>query len=233
MAYYIDFNELSLESFKIKLKNSDLVPSRQILIPGIENNFVILESAGFKNITSLLNSLKKKSSLQELALETGINEEYLVILSREIRSWLPKPEKLTDFKDIPPLFLQNLKEMGIENTFHLWKTGLTPLDRESLSIQSGVPYDQITGLVCLSDLCRVRWVNYSFAQILDMAGIKTAEQLSQQDYESLHRKVVHLNELHQWYKAKIGKNDFSLVIKAASELSFDLILETFQRKDNN
>jgi len=226
MSYHINYSLVSLDQFKEKLEKTELVPSRQVLHQETDQIFEVLSAFGFGTVQDLLTQIKNKKKLKSLAQATAIDEHYLTILSREIRSTLPKAEKLADLKGFEPEIFEILKENGFNNTKQLWEAGLKNTDRERISLQSQIEVPTINKLVCLSDLCRVRWVNNTFSHILWMAEIKTAQDLSTQDYMPLYHKVVDLNNKHQWYKAKIGKNDFKLVINAAKELSFDLEIES-------
>ena len=97
MPYSIDYHIVSLTDFKLTLKEEDPVPSRKLFTENINEHFNTLQSLGFETIGHLLPELKKKSTFNDLVDRSGINENYLVILSREIRSRIPRPEKLVDF----------------------------------------------------------------------------------------------------------------------------------------
>jgi hypothetical protein len=222
MGYHIDFSKVSLEEFKTYLVAEDLVPSRKLLSYELDKQFKHLENQGFENVASLLTFLKNKKKMADLSHSSALEEKYLVILSREIRSWLPKPEKLMDFTFFSAEWKVQMEALNITHTKKLWNNGLTKKDRQKLAQLSQIPLDTITQWVCLADLCRVRWVNPNFAEILYKSGVFIAQQLALEDYRKLHEKVLALNDIHHWYKAKIGQNDFRLVVKAANKLSFDL-----------
>lgn len=222
MAYYVDFSQVSLDQFKKYLKADELVPSRQLLLNDLPSNFNKLKAQGFDNIASILLTLKNKNKFKALAKTSEIEENYLLILSREIRSWLPKSEKISDFTAFDENTIHSLFEAGYKNTKLLWEAGLTPQMRKIIATNTKTKLEDIDKLVCLSDLCRVRWVNSTFSQMLWMANVRSAKELALTEYPELHTYMVALNKKHQWYKGNIGLNDFRLVKQAAKRLSFDL-----------
>lgn len=224
MCYHIDYSKISLSDFKDTLSEKNLVPSRKLLIKGIDNIFEILESLDYDSVDKLLTTLKNKKGIGRLAEQSGIDENYLTILSREIRSRIPKPEKLSDFTGFDEKMIARLVEAGYKNTRSLWEAGLNPTDREIMAKETGTLPEEITKLVCHADLCRVRWVNTTFSEMLWMAGVTCTRELAKWGHFDLHRIVVALNKEHQWYKGQIGLNDFRLVKLAAGQLSFDLKL---------
>jgi hypothetical protein len=224
MPYSIDFKQVTLEELKTTLTKENLVPSRILLIGQIDKKFQVLNSLGFDSVAKLLMALKSKKTFSLLVEQSGIDENYLTILSREIRSRIPKPEKLSDFTGFDEKMIARLVEAGYKNTCLLWEAGLTSAERKILAKATNTLPEVITKLVCHADLCRVRWVNTTFSQMLWMAGVTCARNLAERDHVDLHRIIVELNKKHQWYKGQIGLNDFRLVKLAAGQLSFDLKL---------
>ena len=223
MPYHIDYSAIELEKFKQKLKKSDLVPSRRLLQDNTDEHFRKIAACSVKTAEELLNKIKTKSKISTFSYESGIEEEYLTILSREIRSTIPKPIKLTEFYELDPSLSGKLKEMGITNSKQLWEIAI---DQEGYGelVKSLGDEESLKKLILLCDLARVRWVNHTFAIILHKASVFNVHQLQQADYIALHAKVTELNRKHEWYKASIGLNDFKLVIEAARDLSVELEL---------
>jgi hypothetical protein len=222
MPYHIDYSLVPIAKYREKILSTDLVPSRKLLKRNIKEVFNCFMDLGIINTAQLLHHLKHKDRLAELALESGIDENYLTILGRELRSSLPRPERWLDFKDINYKIKETLLESGIKNTKHFWEKSLTPKMRIKLSEKTGLDMIIIEKLARLSDLCRVRWVNHTFAEILWKAGVRSVAELCNQDFEQLHTTVVELNSIYKWYNAHIGKNDFKLIISAARDLSIEM-----------
>ncbi len=89
MGYYIDLEKISTDKYKEILKSADLLPSRMILKEDINKNFDILKNQTVKNLDELLKILKNKKKLQDFSIQSGLNENYLTILVREIKSYRP------------------------------------------------------------------------------------------------------------------------------------------------
>ena len=222
MPYHIDYSGTSLDTMKKKLIDGHLVPSRKLLLIRIDQNFNALKNAGLTTVEALLARMRSKKKLAQLALETGITEQYLTILNREIRSTLPKIPKISEFPEIDPELVRQLKDQGIDNAKQLWERCQGSQGRSALAALTGIDLTAIESIVTVADLCRVRWVNPNFARMLQMAGIRDARALATADPIDLHARVNELNALHGWFRGKIGANDFRLVVRAAQDLSHDL-----------
>ena len=121
MRYSIDTDRISLTDLKKRIEETDLVPSRQPLLDGIEQKFHALESRGITTFSCLRDELKNKKRMETLSIKTGISVEYLVLLRREIESYLPKPFPLTEFDWLPQNEIAKLGAMGIRNTEELYE----------------------------------------------------------------------------------------------------------------
>lgn len=222
MPYHIDYSLLPIEDYKLRLISSELVPSRRLIKDNIDLVFSNLKQLGLENTGQLLYQVKNKNRLAALALESGIDEAYLTILGRELRSTIPRAEKWLAFKEIDHEIKEKLIATGIKNTKQYWEKSLTPDTREILAEELVIKREIVDKLARLSDLCRVRWVNHTFAEILWKANVRSVEQLCAADYKKLHSMVVDLNNIYKWYNAHIGKNDFNLIIAAARDLSIEM-----------
>ena len=93
MKYCLDLERLSLEEYKILLIQQDLLPGRRVLWENMDTNFASFESSHIKTVGQLKKSLSTPLKIAVLSSESGISEDYLVILRREIGSLDQKPSR--------------------------------------------------------------------------------------------------------------------------------------------
>ena len=222
MGYYIDLQAKSLAEYKNDLITGYLPPSRMMLKNDIDKYFERLGYQGIDNAGTLYEALKTKSRIALLASKSAVPAEYLVILSREIRSLVKRPVGLDCFNSIEKDTLQKLYKIGIKNTKDIYDRGLSKKGRTELAELSGIDEEEILRIVRLADLSRIRWVNHTFAQMLLELGFFSAKRVSKADHEKLHRLVNELNEHKGIFKGSVGLNDIRICIKAALNLKHEL-----------
>ncbi len=225
MGYYIDLTKISLNKYKEILKSADLLPGRIILKDNLDSNFEVLESEGIKNVDEILRVLKNKKCIRDFALNSELEEEYLTILVREIKSYQPKPNKLKDFPGVSETDAVKLEGIQIKNTVQLFDKVTTKLKRDEISKQTGVDEVELLRITKLTDLSRIRWVNHTFAFVLFEAGYDTVAKVANADSEKLYHDVKLLNKERNLYNAHIGLHDMKLCIEAAKDVSLDIYYE--------
>ena len=223
MAYYINLNNITLDDYQSILQAADLLPSRRVLQENTEEAFGVLKVQGLATLAELQAALKTKPKLQQFAKESGLDEEYLTILIREVNSLQPKPNKLADFPETPAEVAEKLAEIGIKHTLHLYERVLTPADRTALAAEIGVDEGAILRLAKLTDLSRIRWVNHTFAYVLLEAGYDTSAKVAQADPAQLYADVKALNEAREIYKGQIGLHDMVLCVNAAKDVPQEMV----------
>ena len=222
MGFYIDLSNITLEDLKDHLKGADLLPSRQMLKDDINKHFKKLKKAGVQNTEEILKCCPSKKKFKRFKDEFGLDEEYLTILIREIKSYRQKPIKLSDFNILSKDSLAKLESKGIKNALHFYMRSLDPKARLNLAIKTGIPIKNILKLTHLVDLSRVRWINQTFAHMLYDAGYDSAKKLAKSDYEKLHKELRMLNKKNKYFKGNIGKHDIKLCVEAAQKISADV-----------
>lgn len=230
MGFYIDLSRISLDEYKEKLKASDLLPSRMVLKDVIDDNFHLIQDQHIQNVEELLNRLKTKIKCQEFAKQSGVDETYLTILVREIKSYRQKPVAIKDFPGINEATVSRLAEIGIKNTLQLFDKILTPQSRLELSSQTAIPEIEILTLAKLTDLSRIRWVNHTFAYVLLEAGYETSQKVARANYNELYEEVKKLNAERAIYKGHIGLHDMKLCVEAAKDVSFDIAFNVVEKR---
>ncbi|BDZ69883.1 DUF4332 domain-containing protein [Methanobacterium petrolearium] len=192
--YHIDLEKFPLNRFKKELSESELIPSRKILKEKINERFEILENNGIGNLQDLKVSLKTPKKTREFAGKSGLPEDYLLILRREVNSYTPNPVNLEKFPGVEKETVNKLKSVGIKNTAHLFKKVKTPEDRIKLAAELEIPEEEILELAKLTDLSRIKWVGPVSARIFLDSGIDTVEKVSEADAGSFYKKLVELNQ---------------------------------------
>lgn len=222
MGYYIDLRQLDLESYKTRLLSAYLPPSRMILKEQMNERFSYFGNIGIKNVAELIQLLNKKDKIAELSKVSCFSEEYLVILLRELTSIHPKPNKIEDFIDVSYETIEKLKKTGIKNSEQLYSRVLKTSDRLKLSEMTGIHIDEILKLAKLCDLSRIKYVGVTFAHILYVLGIDTAEKASRSDPVELLARISQLNKDQNIFKGQIGINDIRIFVNSAKEVSLDI-----------
>lgn len=222
MGYYIDLKNISIDKYKEILKSAVLIPSWSVIERDIDKNFDIIKNHKVSNLDELLLALKDKDKIHEFSKQTGLQEDYLVILKRVVNGYRQKPNAIKDFTCVTEDTVVKLEKAGIKDTLRLYDNILTDKRREALSNETGISKDEMLKLAKLTDLSRIRWVNHTFAYVLLEAGYDSAEKVANADYQELYYAVKKLNEERKIYNAHIGVRDMKMVVEAAKELKFEI-----------
>ena len=212
--YHIDVEKYSLEKFKNNLKSRDLIPSRVSLKDDLDERFEILEINGISNIKELIEALKTKPKIESFSKQTGLSTEYLTLLRREAKSYLPNPIRLDKFSGIPAEYVTNLEIAGITNSRQLFNEAKSKEQRKQLSQITECPIDILTELVCLSDLSRAYGVGPVFARMIYDVGIETIEAFT----ELTANDFIRIYEEKTRKKADFGAHEIQFSLELAKEL---------------
>lgn len=213
--YHIDLEGYSLNKFKRNLRSRDMIPSRVILKDELDERFENLETHGITNLKELTEALKTKQKIELFAKETGLTIEYLTLLNREAKSYLPSPVRLDRFAGIPTEYLGKLDAVGIKNSRHMFYQGKDKKQRERLSQTTGVPIEILNELVCLSDLSRVYGVGPVFARMIYDVGIKSIKAFIKHTAEDF----IRIYEEQTQKKADFGVGEIQFSLDLAKELA--------------
>jgi len=212
--YHINIEKYSLQKFKNNLKSRDMIPSRVSLKEELDERFKILEVSGVRNLKELIEKLKTKPKIELLAKETGLSIEYLTLLKREAKSYLPNPVRLDKFSGIPAKYIKSLEVEGIKNSRHLFNQAKNKTEREELSKKTGIPIEILNELVCLSDLARVYGVGPVFARMIYDVGVKTIKDFVKNTAE----EFIRIYEEKEQKKADFGVGEIQFSLELAKEL---------------
>jgi hypothetical protein len=217
--YYINFKEFSLERFKHILESEEVMPARQILKEDINERFEVLVSMGIQNLSDLITALSTKKKIAPFSKKSGLPAEYLIILRREARSYIPKPVYLREIPGVDKEDVKKLAAFGITHSKHLFEHGQTKEKREALSAATGVPMESLLELVKLSDLARVRGIGAAFTRLFYESGADTIDKLSRWVPETLFQTAHEVNREKKITKVIPPLKDFKQYVVMAKDLA--------------
>jgi nucleotidyltransferase/DNA polymerase involved in DNA repair len=212
--YYIDLEKYDLQKFKKSIQNRDMIPSRVILKEKIEERFQLLKSIGIENLKDLIDELKTKQNIEVFSKKSTLSIEYLTILNREAKSYLPSPIPLKKFTGINTGDILKLEEIGIKNSKQLFNKAKTKDEIKRLSEVTGIAIERIKELVSLSDLSRLYGVGPVFARMIYDVGIKSVKVFIKHS----PAEFIEIYENETRKKADFGVNDIKFSIELAKEL---------------
>ncbi len=216
--YHIDLKSISLFEYEEELERTELIASRRIIKEGLKERFAVMREYGVENLDDLMTVLKTPVKMKTFSMKTGLPEEYLVILKREIASNQPKPINLNEFPGISKTAVEQLEKLKIRNTIQLYDHIKTESARSMLCDKTGIPYDEILELAKLTDVARIKWVGANFARLLVDSECDTVDKVTKADYQELYGALMIINEKKNYFKGKFGLNDMKLCVAAAKNV---------------
>lgn len=202
MSYNLDLSNLLLEDYKELLNNQNLLPGRRMLWQNIDNNFEVIGQQGITNIAQLKKQLATPQKIAAFATDTGIAEDYLLMLRREIGSMEQKPVPIASFPALDVAIISDLHSRGIKNSKDYWKSGFSDTGE----------------LFCLCDLVRINGVGAVAAKAFYEAGYRSVAEVACADAAAMLQRVSEVNDAKHYYKAKLGEKDMQFCIDFASLL---------------
>jgi hypothetical protein len=216
--YHLSLEGFSLERFRSDLESTEMLPGRTILQEDIPGRFAALEAMGIGNLKDLVAALSTKKKLRRFSEASGLPVEYLVILGRQARSYVPK---LVYFRDIPgvdPEQVRRLSEVGIQHSKHLFDRGATLEDRAALAEETGIPAGDLLELVSLSDLARVGGMGPVFVRLFYESGVDSLATLAGWSPEVLFGRLHAVNRERSLSHVVPSLKDVTNYVEKAREL---------------
>lgn len=214
MGYDIAESEYDLARIEQRITNTDLTPAIEPIRKDIHENLSRLEPCGVKDLGGLRRLLKDKKKLASVSARSGIAEDVLVLLRREIEGWFAEPVKLKDIAWLDPGIVDALARCDIFTSKDAYERLTADHQRGEIGQKSGVEQPVLEYVYQLSSLSRIRWVSPSVARVLIELGYD-AEALKQADAGRLAKEIETLNGQQQYYKGKIGERDVARLIREA------------------
>lgn len=206
-SYYIDLKTYPLARYRDILKSMEMIPSRKILHEDIDRRFDLLMREGIDNLQRLSEQLKNPKSIHILAATTGIPQEFLEILKRELSGLRRPPSPLKDFPGIDPAVITKLESAGLKNTMQFFEAAQTRDGRMKIAEQCGIDYPVILELAKLSGLSRLYGVGPVFARMLFDSGTDTVSKIADADPHALYEKLMKMNDEKEYTRIKFREKD--------------------------
>ena len=202
MNYNLDLERLSVQEYRELLKKQNLLPGRRLLWQNIEQNFALIEGQNIKTIAELRKRLSTSVKIAAFARASGISEDYLVVLKREIGSLEQKPIALASFPGINPSLIAQLNQAGLKTTKDYFEYRQAESDE----------------LFCLCNLVRINGVGSAAARTFYEAGYRSVADVARADAATMLEKVSAINERERYYNARLGQKDMQFCIDFAALL---------------
>jgi len=225
--YSIDPSLISLEEFKDLTANRKMLPGRVVLHEQIDKRFCQLKHSGMVTLVDVLRILGTKSKIQSLAIQTGLPEDYLLLLKREAGSYMAKPFPLSSFPGIPYEYVELLKSRGIKNTKSFYEQVQSDQQQAQLAESTGIPVYRLKELFTLCDLSRITGVGGVFARVLYEAGINSSAAFAGTEASTLLERCRKVIEKHGYAAGKLGEEDMNYGIHYAR------VVDTCDNKRDN
>jgi len=215
MADYSKPETVNLDDLRTRIKTTDLIPSRVILLEDIDGLFDRISQKGIQTWADLQKAIKNPKNLEEFSRETGIDLQYLVLLRREVEGYLPKPFNLKDIDWVPQEVIKKLVDKGIINSELLFSKLSEMKLRTSYAEEVGIDSAQLLYLVNLASLSRVQWVSPTTARMLIEAGYENCQKLASAKGDALFEAMIRVNAGGKYFKGTIGLRDINRLVEAA------------------
>lgn len=219
-----NLSNIGLDDFKDELKTGRLLPGRKLLLKDIDEEFSRIQKAGIKNLGELRNELKNCKKISRLAKETGIPEDYLKVLKREVNSLLPTPVKFGNIPNISEEIVNQLHALNITDTRDLFPYVKNPDNRQKFKQLSGFSLEDILWLTKIVDVSRIKWVGPKLARLIVDTQYDTVQKLSGADPQKVLMAFNKAKKKHKAYEGALGMEDIESWIKQVV-LKTPLIIE--------
>jgi hypothetical protein len=214
-SYSIDPDLISLDQFRELTAGKEMLPGRVSLQKGMEERFAILKESGIRHLGDLLANLSSRAKIHQYSRQSGLGEDYLIILKREAGSYLSRPFPLSDFPGIPFEYIEILKSQGLRHTRDLFEKLQSDQQPAELTATTGIPAYRLKELFSLCDLSRITGVGGIFARVLYEAGIRSAKEYSLNDAASTLKRCREVIDKYGYAAGKLGEKDVQYGINYA------------------
>lgn len=176
--YHIDPSAISLNAFFDTLAEGNIAPGRVILTEEKPARLAALKQAEITTLGALIDAVKTKKRASDLARRLGFSEQYVTILARQARSYLPSPVALDRLVGVEPEVVAALKAAGFKNTKQLFEAYHSAGSQEALAHSVGVAPEALDDVLAMTDLVRINGVGPVFAGLFLDAGVRNLKALA-------------------------------------------------------
>lgn len=217
-----DLTIFSLEEFEKTMLAAQLLPSQEPILEGISHNMQRLKAKGLDNLQQVHDLLRKKENYPAVSKDTGIPEDYLVILNRMVNSYIVKVLPVSKLAVFSKDELKLLEKEGIKNTKQYYEAFLSPEMRKSLSVRISIPLPRLEYTLHITDLLRINGVGVDYAKILYEIGIKSIEDYNRTPSQKILIAFNSLNKERTLTKATLGISDIDYCRRFCEKLDNDI-----------
>lgn len=179
--YSTDLTSISLDAFEETILTIDLLPSRMMLAEEITDVVPELKRMGIDNLEDLRGLLRDKARYAELAASLSVDEKYLIVLSREVNSYVSKPVSLSQLDVFEEPELERLRMARIRSTKELYERCALPSERRAVAVEHDLDGKPLARALALSDLIRINGVGPAFAHFLSSLGVRSPRDFNSTD----------------------------------------------------
>jgi len=210
MQYIPDDTCFTIEQVERRILDTDLIPSMEVLKSCISGVCKKILHNKIENLEKLRNVLKTKTKLHTIAVELEINDNYLVLLKREIDGWKPKIRRIDEFSWINLEEIRVLKANGIMTSEDAYNHFSNKKERGRFT-NLGVNNSTIEEVYRISSLLRVRWISPTLGRVINEIGYDVGK-LKKANAEMLTKAIDDYNKEKGYYKGKVGLRDVNRLI---------------------
>jgi len=220
--YAADLTAISLDDFERTLLSVELIPSRRVLRDRISDVCGRLRDRGIDDLEGSRLLLRDKAGYPELAIELGVDVEYLTLLSREINSYRTKPLALARLEGLPPETLDALESVGIHTTEDLYERAAGKRHRLKLAEALDLPEERLMYALELSDLVRITGVGPASAHVLYEIGLHGPRDYLATDSATIQQRYADHTETRLGRREVLGVSDIDYCRRYCTALSDDI-----------
>ncbi|MDJ0497446.1 MAG: DUF4332 domain-containing protein [Acidimicrobiia bacterium] len=184
-SYSIDLASISLDEFRETLLTIELLPSRRALADHIAAIVPKLVARGTRDLAGLRKLLARKVDYPALAVELGVDVDYLKLLNREVNSYVSKPIPLAKLESLSDEELAALEAAGLKSTKDLYERCALRSDRAAVASATAIKPERLERALGLANLIRVNGVGPAFAEYLFDAGVTGPADFLDRDLQQM------------------------------------------------
>lgn len=215
MGYSLDLSKISIEAYKVILKNQYLLPSRKVLHQEMDSSFDAIHNCKMNNLVELKNALSTTQKLCAFSEKSGLSKDYLTILRREIGSIEPKAVLIKEFPEIDEKTTASLVATGMKTSKDYYEFYDSLKDKKEITQKISISEEKAQELYYLCDLVRINGVGAIAAKSFFDGGFKSVYDVVNTTAEEMLERVSKVNDIKQYYKTKLGTKDMQFCIDFA------------------
>ncbi|MCX7746574.1 MAG: DUF4332 domain-containing protein [Clostridia bacterium] len=181
----------------------------------MDSSFDAIHRCRIRNLGELKNALSTAQKLSTFSEKSGLSKDYLTILRREIGSIEPKVVLIKEFPEIDEKTMDLLTVAGLKSSKDYFEFYDSLKDKNEITQKIPISEDKQQELYCLCDLVRINGVGAVAAKSFFDAGYKSVSDIANTNAEEMLERVSAVNDIKQYYKAKLGTKDMQFCIDFA------------------